>query len=569
MTRIAIDPVSRIGGHLRVEVDLAEGLVQDAWCSATMFRGIELILEGRDARDAWLFAQRICGPCGSAHATASVRAVEQALALTIPSNARHVRNVLLGSLFVANHIVHFYQRQALDWVDVPSALEADVAATATLARSLSDWPSSTPAYFSGVKEQLRQLGGSGQLGPLAQGGSGHPAYRLPSVANLLILAHYLEALEWQRSVNRIQTLLGGKSPHPQTFLVGGMALAPEWTGPRRPMGEHPWGTGRTTPAALSQEGLAEIRALIQHATSFIDGVLLPDVLLIASHYPDWAEIGSGLGNYLSFGAFPEDDSTSPSFLMPAGRVMDGDPSVAFEADQSGVAETVAHAYYTDRLGDDDALRQPWDGGTVPRYAGPTPPIATLEGSNKYSWLKAPRYFDDPMEVGPLARTLVAYASGANDVRSVVDAVCASLGSTPSILSGTLGRTIARAIEAKVIVGRMPAWLADLKANLAGNLALVDISRWEPGSWPPDARGWAVVESPRGSVGHWVTLRGHRVERYQVVDATTWNASPRDNRGRRGALEQALVGTPVIDRDHPVEIMRIVHAFDPCPACGVH
>jgi Ni,Fe-hydrogenase I large subunit len=566
---MAIDPVTRVAGHLRVEVDVAEGLVQDAWCSATMFRGIERILEGRDARDAWLFAQRICGPCGSAHAIASVGAVEQALSLAIPANARLVRNLLLGSLFVANHIVHFYQRQALDWVDGPSALDADAGATATLARSLSDWPSSTPTYFAGVKEQLRQLGAAGQLGLLARAASGHPAFVLPPAANLLILAHYLEALEWQRSVNRIQTLLGGKSPHPQTFLVGGMALAPEWTGPRRPLGEHPWGTGRKTPAALSREGLAEIRALIDLATSFIDGVFLPDALLIASHYPDWSEIGTGIGNYLSFGAFPEDDSTSPSLLIPGGRVMDSDASAAFGIDQSGVAETVAHAHYTDTIGDDDALRQPWDGGTVPRYAGPMPPVTTLEGSNKYSWLKAPRYFDDPMEVGPLARTLVAYASGSPDVRTVVDAVCARLGSTPRILSGTLGRTLARAIEAKVIVARLPTWLTELEANLAGNLALVDISRWEPGSWPPDSRGWAIVESPRGSVGHWASLRGHRVERYQVVDATTWNASPRDNRGRRGALEQALIGVPVADRDRPVEILRIIHAFDPCPACGVH
>jgi [NiFe] hydrogenase large subunit/hydrogenase large subunit len=249
--------------------------------------------------------------------------------------------------------------------------------------------------------------------------------------------------------------------------------------------------------------------------------------------------------------------------------MDGDPSVAFEVDQSGIAETVAHAYYTDAIGDDNALRQPWDGGTVPHYDGPPPPVVTLEGSNKYSWLKAPRYFDDPMEVGPLARLLVAYASGANDVRTVVDEACAKLGTTPSILSGTLGRTIARAIEAKVIAARMPAWLADLEANLAGDLALVDISRWEPGSWPADAQGWAVVESPTGAVGHWVTLRGHRVERYQVVDATTWNASPRDNRGRRGALEQSLVGTAVADREDPLEILRIIHAFDPCPNCGVH
>jgi Ni,Fe-hydrogenase I large subunit len=568
MTRLAIDPITRIGGHMRIEVDVSEGTVRDAWCSGTMFRGLELILEGRDARDAWLFAERVCGSCGSAHALASVRAVENALGLTIPKNARLIRNVLLGSLYVVSHIVHFYHRQALDWVDVRSALDADPAATSTLARSLSDWPGSSASYFAGVKDKLERLGGSGRLGPLAHGYWGHPAYQLPSAANLLILAHYLDALDWQRTLLRIQTLLGGKSPHPQTYLVGGMALAPEWTGPRRPLGEHPWGTERKSPAALSTEGLAEISALIDHATSFVERVFLPDVLVIAEHYGHWAELGTGVRNYLSFGEFPEDDSARPSLLLPRGRVMDGDGSAAYEVDQSGVAETTAHAYYDDDS-NDGALHQPWDQQTVPRYAGPKPPIVTLEGSVKYSWLKAPRYFDDPMEVGPLARTIVALAAGTTDVRASVEAMTAKLGSGPQILSGTLGRTVARAIEAKVVVDRLPGWLGELRANLAGNLAIVDISRWEPGSWLPAAQGWALVESPRGAVGHWLKLNGHRIAQYQIIDASTWNASPRDNRGRRGALEEALVGTPVRDRDRPLEILRTIHSFDPCPSCGVH
>jgi len=322
-----------------------------------------------------------------------------------------------------------------------------------------------------------------------------------------------------------------------------------------------------SPAALSPDGLAEIGALIDHAASFVERMFLPDVLLLAEHYGDWAGLGTGVGNYLSFGEFPEDDSAGPELLLPRGRVMDSDASTMFEVDQSGVAETVAHAYYDD--GNDGALRQPWDQQTVPRYTGPKPPIITLEGSDEYSWLKAPRYFDDPMEVGPLARTLVAYAAGAPGVRTSVDAVTATLGAGREILSGTLGRTIARAIEAKVVVDRLPAWLADLKANLAGDLAVVDISKWEPGSWPSETQGWAVAESPRGAIGHWLKLRGHWVDRYQVVDASTWNVSPRDNRGRRGALEEALVGTPVRDRDQPVEILRTIHSFDPCPACGVH
>jgi hydrogenase large subunit len=569
MTRLAIDPITRVGGHLRVEIDVAGGVVQDAWCSGTTYRGIERILEGRDARDAWLVAERVCGTCGIAHALASVRAVERALGLVIPTNARLIRNLLLGSLYVANHIVHFYQRQALDWVDVRSALDADVARTASLAKSQGDWPASTAALFSQAKDKLARLGATGQLGPLAHGAWGHPAYRLPPEANLLVLAHYLEALDWQRTIGRIQAFLGGKSPHPQTFLVGGMALAPEWTGPRRPVGEHPWGTERTSPAALSPDGLAAIDALIAHAASFVDRVLLPDALLIAEHYPDWAEIGIGLGNFLSFGEFAENDSGGAALLLPGGRIMDGDVTAVFEVDQTGVAETVAHAYYTDLIGDDGALRHPLNGGTVPHYTGPKPPIVSLEGSDRYSWLKAPRYFDDPMEVGPLARTLVGYASGATDARTVVDAATARFGAGPRILSGTLGRTVARAIEAKIVAGRLPAWLADLRANLAGSLAIVDISTWEPGAWPADAEGWAIGESPGGAVGHWLKLDGHRVGQYQIVDASTWNLSPRDSRGRHGALEEALIGTPVVDRERPVEVLRVIHAFDPCPTCGVH
>jgi Ni,Fe-hydrogenase I large subunit len=565
MTRLAIDPVTRVRGQLRIEVDIADGAVRDAWCSGTTYRGVERILEGRDARDAWLIAQRICGSCGSAHALASVRACEQALGLAIPTNARLIRNLLLGSLYVASHIVHFYQRQAFDWVDATTALRGDPAAASTFARSVSDWPGSSAAHFAEAKSALVRLGASGTGGPLNRGDWGHPAYTLPAEASLVILAHYLEALDWHRTLLRIQALLGGKGPHPQSFLVGGMTLAPEWTGPRRPLGEHPWGTERTSPAPLSADGLAEIEALLDHATSFVDGVFLPDVRVIAEHYRDWAAIGTGVGNFLAFGEFPEADSANPPLALPAGRVMSSDPSARLAVDQTGVAESVAHAWYDAG----DALRQPWDETTDPRYAGPTPPITTLEGVDRYSWLKAPRYFDDPMEVGPLARTVVACAAGTADVQARVDAMTARPGPDGRILSGTLGRTVARAVEAGVVAARLPGWLTDLKANLAGNLAVVDISKWEPGSWPAESRGWAFAESPGGAAGHWLVLARNRIDRYQVVDANTWNVSPRDNRGRRGALEEALVGTPVSDPDRPVEILRTVHSFDPCLACGAH
>ena len=569
MTRTVIDPVTRIGGHLRIEVEVTNGVVRDAWSSGTMFRGMELILKGRDPLDAWLFAQRICGMCTGVHALASVRAVESALGVAIPRNARLIRNLLAGSGYVKDHVVQFYHLHALDWVDVVSALQADPAATSTLARSLSDWPQSGAPYFKGVKDRLTTFVQSGQLGPFANGYWGHQAYRLPPEANLVVFAHYLEALDWQRKIMKIHALLGGKSPHPQTYLVGGMALAPPWGGPRALPGEHPTQIERSSPSALSARGLSDIGQLIAEAKTFVEQVYVPDVLAIAGYYGDWAGIGKGIGNYLSYGEFPEDDSAQPALLLARGRIMRRDLVTVAPVDQADVAETVAHSHYTFD-GDDNALRHPADGQTNPKYAGPKPPFTTLEGWDRYSWLKAPRYKDEPMEVGPLARMLVAYVEGQGDVRAAMDGVAAKLGIGQEALFSTLGRTIARAIETQVVVNRLEGWLGDLIANLAtGDLAVADNSRWDPGAWPREAQGWALGEAPRGALGHWVEIKDQRIASYQVVDATTWNGSPRDAQGRRGALEEALIGTPVADPSRPVEILRTVHSFDPCTACAVH
>ena len=570
MARVAIDPITRIGGHLRVEVEVTDGVVSDAWSSGTMFRGMESILRGRDPRDAWLLAQRVCGACTGVHALASVRAVENALGLTIPKNARLIRNLIAGSKYVQDHVVHFYHRSAFDWVDAVSGLRADPAATSTLARSMSDWSNSSPSYFQGVKDKLTALVQSGQLGPFANGYWGHPAYRMPPESNLLVLAHYLEALDWQREILRIRTILGGKSPHPQTYLVGGMALAPEWGGPARPAhGEHPWQVERNSPLALSANGLSDIGSLITEAMTFVDQVYVPDVLAIARFYPEWTGIGGGIGNYMSVGEFPQDDSDPPALYLPRGRIMGRDLSTVVAVDQSGVAETVAHSYY-DVVGGDSTLLHPWNGQTVPTYTGPRPPFATLEGSNKYSWVKAPRYEDDPMEVGPLARMLVAYVAGVADVRAGIDGAAGKLGSGAEVLYSTMGRIVARAVEAQVVGDRLSAWLKDLVANLAtGDIAVADLTGWDPGDWPSEAKGWALVEGPGGAVGHWVKISGQRVADYQVVDASTWNGSPRDGRGRRGAWEEALIGTPVADQGRPLEILRTLHSFDPCTACAVH
>jgi Ni,Fe-hydrogenase I large subunit len=553
MTRIAVDPVTRIEGHLRIEVEVENGVVTDAWSSGTMFRGMELILKGRDPRDAWVFAQRACGVCTTVHALASVRAVENALGLTIPTNARIVRNLIAGSQYVQDHVIHFYHLHALDWVDVVSALSADPAATSALAQSLSDWPLSSASYFKDVQNKLKSFVESGQLGPFANGYWGSPVYKLPPAANLMAVAHYLEALDWQRQVIRIHGLLGAKNPHPQTYVVGGMALSLD--------------PNSTT--ALNARGFSEIAELIAQAKAFVDKVYIPDVLAVASFYKDWAAIGKGIGNYMSYGEFPLDNSGQPSaFYLPRGRIMNRDLSKIEPVDQLDVAETVAHSWY-DYADGDDTLKHPWDGETKPNYTGPTPPFETID-TDKYSWLKAPRYKDEPMEVGPLSRMLVAYVAGNPEVKAGVDGALGALGVGPEALFSTLGRIAARAIETQVLAGQLGAWLGDLTANLdTGDLAIADVTKWDPSTWPAEAQGFGWEEAPRGALGHWVKIKDQKIENYQLVVPSTWNGSPRDKQGRRGAWEEALVGTPVNDPNQPVEILRTVHSFDPCMACAVH
>ena len=569
MSRVAIDPVTRVGGHLRIEVDVTDGSVRDAWSSGTMFRGLEGILRGRDPRDAWLLAQRVCGTCTGVHALASVRAVENALGLTVPRNARLLRNILAGAQLVQDHVVQFYLLQAFDWVDAMSALRASPGVTASLATSTSAWPQSSAAHFREVQDRLAKVVASGEIGLLANGDWGHPAYALSPEANLLILSHYLEALDWQRRFMRVHTLLGGKSPHPQTFLVGGMALAPKWGGPNRALpGEHPQQVERNAPIALSERGLRVIADLIAEARVFVDQVYLPDVRLLARAYPEWTAIGAGVGAYLAFGEFPEEDTAAPELFLPRGRVASA-LSVVEPVDQTRVAETVARSHYTYDAGD-QALLHPWDGQTTPRYGGPQPPVTTLENADRYSWLKAPRYEEAPLEVGPLARMLVAYVEGRSPVTSAVDRLVGSLGLQRDALFSTMGRTLAQAVETQVVVERLAGWHDDLTANLAtGDVAVANVTAWDPGAWPDVARGWSFGESPKGAVGHWVTIENRRVSEYQIVDATTWNASPRDAKGRRGPCEEALVGTPIADPARPLEVLRTVHSFDPCTACAVH
>lgn len=328
MTRIAIDPITRIEGHLRIEVEVQGGQVTDAWSSGTMFRGIEMILRGRDPRDAWVFAQRICGVCTTVHALASVRSVENALGITIPDNARLIRNLIAGSQLVQDHVIHFYHLHALDWVDVTLALKADSGATSTLAESISTYPKSSRTYFKGVQDRLKAFVNSGQLGLFANGYWGHPAYKLPPEANLLAVAHYLEALDWQRDFIRIHAVLGGKNPHPQSYLVGGMATA----------------LNLDNESTVNADRLSLLTQLFQRGQDFVSQVYLPDVLAIASFYKDWAGHGAGLGNYFAYGDYASDvQNVADTFFFPGGLILGRDLSAIQPIDQQKVAEYVTHS----------------------------------------------------------------------------------------------------------------------------------------------------------------------------------------------------------------------------------
>jgi Ni,Fe-hydrogenase I large subunit len=554
MTHIVVDPVTRIEGHLRVEAEVDGGAVTQAWSSSTMFRGIELILRGRDPRDAWAFAQRICGVCTTVHAIASIRAVEKAIGAVPPPNARLLRNLIMAAQVVQDHVTHFYQLHALDWVDIVSALSGDPAKTAALAQSISDWPLSSATYFTGVRDRVKAFVERGQLGPFANAYWGHPAYKLPPEANLMALAHYLEALDWQRRFIKIHAILGGKNPHLQSFLVGGMAT------PVDPDAQ----------ASLNLDTINALNKLVAEGIAFVSRVYIPDVIAVAGFYKDWASLGSGIGNYMSYGEYPLDDSPNPQTFLPAGIIYNRDLTKVVPVDQSKVSEWISHSWYNYSVGDDKGLN-PFQGETSPNYTGPKPPYERLDVAQKYSWLKSPRYDGQPMEVGPLARALVAYASGRpSRVKELVDKVLSALGVGPPALFSTLGRIAARAIEAQVIVESMNMWVEGLADNMARrDYRIQDNSKWDPGSWPSDSMGAGFHEAPRGSLGHWVHITNGKIANYQCVVPSTWNAGPRDAQGHPGPYEAALVGTPVAKPDQPLEILRTLHSFDPCMACGVH
>ncbi len=547
--RIVVDPITRIEGHLRIEADTDPGgTITRASSSGTMVRGIEIILRGRDPRDAWAFAQRICGVCTLVHGIASVRAVEDALKYEIPPNAQLIRNLMIAAQFVHDHVMHFYHLHALDWVDVVSALKADPKATSGLAQSISGYAKSSPGYFADVQERVKKFVAGGQLGIFANGYWGHPAYKLPPEANLMAVAHYLEALAWQRDVVQIHTVFGGKNPHPN-FLVGGA----------------PW--------SLGPVGLEKVQNVIRSMRSFVDQVYVPDTLAIAGFYKDWAALGEGLGNFLTYGDFPDKSMAElASFKIPRGAILNRDLSKVHEVDlnaEDQIQEFVAHSWY-DYAGGKEKGLHPYAGETKLNYTGPKPPYEHLDVEQSYSWLKSPRWKGNAMEVGPLARMLMLVATGNKEAKELVDMTLKHLDVPLQALFSTLGRTAARTLETKLIAGWMQGWYDQLIANLkAGDARTFNEKQWDPTTWPKQAQGAGFTEAPRGALAHWIVIRDGRIANYQAVVPSTWNAGPRDPKGQDGAYEAALKGTRLAVIEQPLEILRTIHSFDPCIACAVH
>ncbi|WMW65854.1 nickel-dependent hydrogenase large subunit [Nitratidesulfovibrio liaohensis] len=528
---IVVDPVTRIEGHLRIEVEVENGKVKNAYSSSTLFRGLEIILKGRDPRDAQHFTQRTCGVCTYTHALASTRCVDNAVGVHIPKNATYIRNLVLGAQYLHDHIVHFYHLHALDFVDVTAALKADPAKAAKVASSISP-RKTTAADLKAVQDKLKTFVESGQLGPFTNAYflGGHPAYYLDPETNLIATAHYLEALRLQVKAARAMAVFGAKNPHTQFTVVGGV----------------------TCYDALTPKRIAEFEALWKETKAFVDEVYIPDLLVVAAAYKDWAQYG-GTTNFITFGEFPKDEYDLNSRYFKPGVVFKRDFKNVKPFDKMQIEEHVRHSWY-----EGAEARHPWKGQTQPKYTD-------LHGDDRYSWMKAPRYMGEPMETGPLAQVLVAYSQGHPKVKAVTDAVLAKLGVGPEALFSTLGRTAARGIETAVIAEYVGVMLQEYKDNIAKGDNVI-CAPWE---MPKQAEGVGFVTAPRGGLSHWIRIEDGKIGNFQLVVPSTWSLGPRCAKNKMAPVEESLIGTPVADAKRPVEILRTVHSFDPCIACGVH
>jgi hydrogenase large subunit len=548
--RITIDPITRIEGHLRIDCEVDGGHVAKAWSSGQMWRGVELILLGRDPRDAWTITQRICGVCTTVHAIASVRAVENALKLEVPLNAQYIRNLIILAHAVHDHIVHFYHLSALDWVDVTSALKADPEAASKLAESLSPWHRNGRLEMKAVKERLAGFVGGGQLGIFTNGYWGHPAMKLPPEVNLLAVAHYLQALEVQRKANKIVSILGSKTPHIQNLAVGGVA--------------NPLATD--SEQVLGVERLMAIKGYIDELADFVKNVYLVDVAAVGAFYADWTKYGAGVTNYLSVPDLPM-DTKGTQFVLPGGYIANKDlasykPIKAFGDDYwvKGVEESAKHAWY-----EGNKPLHPYQGETKPQYTD-------FKEDAKYSWLKSPTFYGKPAQVGPLARVLCQLAAGHEPTKKYATAaldLVSSIAKTKvglDAMHSTIGRHAARAIDTAVQVDM----LADQWNALVANIGKGDVKTFNKPVFPKgEVSGVGFHEAPRGVLSHWVVIDDGKIKNYQCVVPSTWNACPRNDKDEPGPYEASITGNPVADPELPLEVLRTVHSFDPCIACAVH
>jgi len=545
MARISIDPVTRIEGHLRVDVEVDGGVVNKAWASCTMWRGLETILRGRDAREGWVFAQRFCGVCTTVHAVASVRAVEDALSLEIPPNAQYIRNHALH-----DHIVHFYHLSALDFVDILQIPKADPAKAASIAEGSSSWTGNSRQELAAVQTKVKGLVASGQLGIFSHGYWGHPAMKLSPEVNLILFSHYLQALDFQRKSCQVVAILGGKTPHIQNLAVGGVMNA----------------INLNSLSTMNMDRLGMLKAILEDLIPFVQQVFLPDTCLLAAYYPEYFRLGKGVANYLAVPDLPLDAKAS-KFDLPGGVIMDGNladvrPIVDWQDAEfrKAVTEDSTHSWYQG-----GGPLQPYKGQQIPDYTD-------FKEDAKYTWVKAPRYNGSPMQAGPLANVLVGYASGHPLTRKWTDtaftriAAVNGLKVTPDDLQSTMGRYLSRSIRS--------AMLSDLALEhlqlLTTNILNGDDTTYNAPTFPTgEITGMGMHEAPRGALSHWVVIDKGVFTNYQAVVPTTWNASPRDEKGVPGPYETSLIGSPVVDAEKPLEVLRTVHSFDPCMACSCH
>ncbi len=567
--RQVVDPVTRIEGHMRAEVNISsDNIITNAVSTGTMWRGLEVILKGRDPRDAWAFTQRICGVCTGTHALTSVRAVEDALKIDIPENANSIRNIMQLSLQVHDHLVHFYHLHALDWVNPVNALKADPKATSALQQKVSPHhPKSSPGYFRDIQNRLKKFVESGQLGPFKNGYWTNPAYRLPPEADLMATTHYLEALDFQKIIMTTRTIFGGKDTHPN-WLVGGVPCAINMDGEL------------AAGAPINMERLNYVKSVLDQSLEFINNVYIPDIIAIGGFYKDWLYGGGISGkSVLAYGDIPDraNDYSASNLLMPQGAIINGDLTKVHEIDHRDpeqIQEFVPHSWY--KYPDESKGLHPWDGITEPNFAlgpntkGTKTNIKQLDEAAKYSWIKAPRWRGHAMEVGPLARYVVGYASGHKEFTEQINMVLKALDVPVEALFSTLGRTAARALEAQWAAEKQIYFFKKLIANIkAGDTSTANTEKFDPSTWPAETKGVGFTEAPRGALAHWIRIKDTKIDNYQCVVPTTWNGSPRDSKGNIGAFEASMMNTKVERPEEPVEILRNIHSFDPCLACSTH